>query len=173
MELHIYLSALILIALLTYSINKWLLKGQLFHPGLIYTIVNSSLFIIFAFGPYTYNLDIPWSYYYVYTLTLVFFVIGIVLGEQKRRKGNFSLRSFKIKRKQLLIIFLLVLMPLLVKLLGSGLFSENFSLEETVLNRFQDIDSGRKAKEISILEYVLSFLFLSINSAMAFNFTFN
>jgi hypothetical protein len=160
MDLAIYLPSLALIGLIFYSLKKWILKGEIFHPGLIYSLVNSVFFLVFAFGPYTYNVKIDRTYYYLYSLVTIAFVIGITLGEKK--KDRRFIKDINLSLGKALILMTLIILPVLETILGSGILTGDLTLEDTARNNlYQAALAQQSREEINFLNYFLGILFNS------------
>ncbi|HEY9811609.1 MAG TPA: oligosaccharide repeat unit polymerase [Halomicronema sp.] len=132
MSLNVLIPSCLLIGLIIFSIKKWAFKGEIFHPALIYTLVNAGMFVIFAFGPYIYTSSISPIYYYVYAFSIIAFVTGIVWGELSKSKTFHT--DIKLNAKQLSFLYLFVLSLRIFELVRIGI-SSNFSLEDAAANR--------------------------------------
>ncbi len=154
MDFHIYLAAFTLIGLILYGLNKWALKGEIFHPGLIYSLVNGGIFLVFAFGPYNYDVKIDWYYYYIYALITIAFVIGINLGQ--KTKKNRIVKDIKLSYLQLLILFSILICLNIWQLHNSIIASDsfNFTLEGIANNRLARIALGQQQQGVNLIPYV-------------------
>jgi hypothetical protein len=135
MEISIEVAALAAIGLIIFAIKTWLLKGDLFNPGLIYAIINSLFFVVFAFGPYTYLGKIEPAYYLAYVAIIYAFVGGIFWGEKTPTKSHF--KDLNLKRKNLYLLAVLVIVPILAQAVLSGVVSGDVSLEEAARSNLE------------------------------------
>jgi len=107
MSAHLLLTGTASIALIGYSFAKWAAKGEIFHPGFIYSLVNGGIFIVFAFGPYVY----PYTqslYYYMYFFLICIFVKAI---EQGSKTGvQRYIKDLKLKNKFIFILYILLIL---------------------------------------------------------------
>jgi hypothetical protein len=167
MEIHIELAAFALIGLIVYTYNQWAVKGDFLNPAIIYALINGGMFIVFAFGPYVYKVNIPWYYYYLYVLITIAFVIGIRLGEKKNKK--WIIKDIKLNRKQLFFLSTIVLLPIILQLVSSGIFSGEFTLEDTAFNRLDRIESQaiKKSRGVNLVEYILSTFLATVTPILA------
>ena len=154
--LHINLAALILIGLIFYSIKTWFFKGNFFHPGLIYSFINGLIFLIFAFGPYIYKVDISWSYYYLYAFITIAFVLGTRLGEKKKNKR--LVKDITLNKKQLWLLAAIIVVPIVLNSLDLGILSDDFSLQDTAANKFHrtNLNSQQREAGVSTVRYLAS-----------------
>ena len=161
--LHINLAAFASIGLIIYSLKKWAFKGNFFHPGLVYALINAGFFVAFVYGPYIYSIQIPWIYYYSYALITIAFIVGIRLGEtQKRRKW---VKDIKLTSTQLWVLMLIVLVPLSLSVLESGILFGSFSLEGAAQDNLYRAASGQQnQEEVNIIKYAINQLLLSTSA---------
>ncbi len=160
MDFHIDLAAFTLVGLILYCLNKWAFKGEIFHPGLIYSLVNGGIFLVFALGPYNYDLEIDWYYYYTYALITITFIIGINLGTKKKK----FVKEINLSSLSLLILFLIVICLNIWQLNSSILVSNDLSLslEGAVENMHLRGALGNQIKEVNLIKYVITQLINSI-----------
>ena len=166
--LHIDLAALALIGLICYSLKTWFLKGNFFHPGLIYTLVNGSIFLIFAFGPYDYQVNIYWYHYYFYALTVIAFIIGVKLGENTKTRR--LVKELKLNRKQIwflsiIALALVIIVPIMLYSLDLGIFSNELTIQDTAAHKIYraNLNAQKREEGISLIKYLVSNLLASFS----------
>lgn len=152
MDYHLYLTSLVALGLVIYSIIKWAIKGDIFHPGLVYSIINGGLYIVFVFGPYIYK-PVPEIYYYMYVLIICVFVQGVILGNA--RGICKQVKHIKLKPLHLFIIYWLSVFFIL-KLFIPLVISVGGSLERGVEERFESINFSRDITNSNPLAFVLT-----------------
>lgn len=158
-QVHIYISAFSLIFLILYCFFKWALKGEIFHPGLIYSFINGVFFIIFAFGPYFYNTEIDWSYYYMYAFITIAFIVGIVCGETGKSKK--LVKDITLNRKQFSILYLVAVIPMVLLLISLAI-STNLNLEEAAAKKVLETAQAQ-SNGANLIEYAITSLIISFN----------
>lgn len=171
-EIHIYTCALILYLLIGYSFFKWIVRGQLFHPGLIYAVINSLFFITFAFGPYKYNVIIDNSYYYMYAFITIAFTVGIVLGEYcKSRK---VVKDISLNKAQLFLLYFIIFTFIFVDLINLYKVT-NLNLEIGAAEKLKSVEESLEEKNINVnlllfnsLNYSINLIFYSLGITYAF-----
>lgn len=140
---------------------KWGFKGQIFHPALIYSFINGVFLILFAFGPYFYDVEINVIYYYMYAFITIAFIVGIVLGESG--KTGKVVKDITLNRKQFLFLYLITLMPIFLLLIQLGI-STKFNLEEAAAQRLLAV--SKSYNESNLLLYAIGALILSFNQIL-------
>lgn len=165
MEDHILFNGCLSALLLLYTFRKWVLKGDLFHPGFIFCLINCGFFIVFAFGPYSYGFNLDISYYYMYVLINLAFVIGIILGGSK--SNNKIVKDIKISYLQLWVIYVVLVGLLLAKLSTLILGGNGITLESGVDNRAEQIEQIQS--KLNITAFILTIIevsFVRLSSAV-------
>lgn len=150
MENDIFISGIAASLLLLFSFKKWVMKGEIFHPGFIYSLINCGFYIIFAFGPYIYKFNLDWSYHYMYLLVTGMFVVGIILGCAANNKK--AVKDIIISPTNLFFIYITLLI-----VIGSSL-TQLTSLDDSIIatgveNRIDGIENVETKLNLS------SFLF--------------
>ena len=164
MDINALLSSLAVLGLLIYTFKKWAIKGDFFHPGFIYSLINGGFFIVFTFGPYQYKQKIDSLYYYVYVAILYTFIIGIACGVARGRKQ--LVKDIKLKSTHLLAIYWLVVIVSFLTVMP--LILGQVSLEDTVNNRF-DALAARDPGDSNPVRFIIGTLtatFLDIGNAV-------
>jgi hypothetical protein len=164
MEDHLILSGVLSILLLLFALKKWASKGDVFHPGLVYCLINCGFFMVFAFGPYSYGFELSFIYYYMYVIISAAFVLGIIRGDNSGRKKLVA--DIKFSYLQLWIIYGLLLALLLSKL--NDLTGGNFTnLESGVDNRAEQIEQAQvKLNIIGFILLILQVSFIRLGTAV-------
>lgn len=163
MEDHILLTGVLSALLLLFAFRKWVFKGELFHPGFIFCLINCGFFVLFAFGPYSYGFNLEFSYYYMYVLISYTFVLGIIWGGAKGKKK--IVKDIKVGYLQLWIIYILlvgILSARLTTLVGNGI-----TLETGVDNRSDQIEQVQLNLNLTaFLVTVIEVSFVRLSSAI-------
>lgn len=159
---HLYISAVSLIILILYCFWKWTRKGEIFHPGFIYALINGGFFIVFAFGPYFYDTQVDLSYYYIYAFITIAFIIGIVCGETGTRKK--LVKDITLNRKQFSILYLIAVIPMILLLLSLGR-STGFNLEEAAAKRVLETAQAQN-NGANLVQYTITSLIISFNQIL-------
>ncbi len=160
MDGNLELVAIASIGLIIYAIKKWALKGEIFHPGLIYTLVNSLFFIVFVFGPYEYRVKLDSIYSYIYVLVNITFIIGLIWGEKIKSKVYF--KDIIIKANKLYVLALIVIAPLVLQAFVSGLLSGDLSFQDTAKNNLTRAAMSQANKDnVNLFNYIFTNLFSS------------
>lgn len=150
MENDVVITGIIALFLLGFSVNRWAIKGELFHPGFIYSLINYGFYIVFAFGPYTYKFNLDWSYHYMYLLIGCMFVLGINWGCNSGNKK--VVNDIIIKPVKLFGLYIIILI-----LTGSSLTqltSLNSSIVEAgVENRINSLENLQT--ELNLVSFIL------------------
>lgn len=163
MEDHILLTGALSALLLLFAFRKWVLKGELFHPGFIFCLINSGFFIVFAFGPYSYGFNLEISYYYMYVLISYTFVLGIIWGGAKGKKK--VVKDIKISYLQLWVIYILLIAILSARL--SNLVSNGITLESGVDNRAEQIEQIQSQLNITaFIILIIEVSYIRLSSAI-------
>jgi hypothetical protein len=160
-QIHIYIPTLALICLIFYSFIKWGLKGQIFHPALIYSCINGGFLIVFAFGPYFYAVEINVIYYYMYAFITIAFIVGIVLGEAG--KTGKAVKDITLNRQQFFFLYFITLMPILLILIQLGI-STKFNLEEAAAARL--LSAAKSQNESNLVHYAFMSLIISFTQLL-------
>ncbi len=164
MEDHILLTGILATLLLLFTFRKWALKGEMFHPGFIYCLINCGFFIVFAFGPYSYGFTLDLAYYYMYILICFAFVAGIIWGGAEGSKK--IVRDIKISYVQLWIIYG-VLLAILSARLNNLILRSGTTLESGVDNRTEQIEQIQS--KLNITTFILTIIeisFIRLSSAI-------
>ena len=170
MEDHILLNGILASLLLLFSFNKWVSKGDVFHPGFVYCLINCGFFIVFAFGPYSYGFNLDWAYYYIYVLVSFMFVVGIIWGEAKGRK--IIVKDIKLSYVQLWIIYAILLAVLAVQL-TNVIGSSGTTLESGVDNRLEQLEqAGTKLNTTKFIITIIEISFIRLSSAIMSAYSF-
>jgi hypothetical protein len=160
------LTGLVAIGLVVYSIIKWAMKGDIFHPGLVYSIINGGIYIVFVFGPYFYTKPVPEIYCYMYVFIICIFVHGIVLGNARGLRK--PVKQIKLTPLRLFILYWLLVFLILMSVVPL-IISTGGSLEGAVENRFQGIETASDISNSNPVAFVLTNTILSffqINTAL-------
>jgi hypothetical protein len=164
MEDHIVLTGVFSVLLLLFAFKKWALKGDVFHPGFIYCVINCGFFIVFAFGPYSYDFKLDLAYYYVYVIISFAFVAGIIRGGVQGSKK--IVKEIKLSYLQLWIIYgilLTLLLSVLISLIRGGVID----LESGVDNRTEQIEQVQsKLNIIAFISAIIQTSFIRLSSAI-------
>lgn len=142
------------------------MKGDIFHPGLVYSIINGGIYIVFAFGPYLYTKPVPEIYCYMYVFIICIFVQGIVLGNARGLRK--PVKQIKLTPLRLFILYWLLVFLLLMSVVPL-IVSTGGSLEGAVQNRFQGIASASDISNSNPVRFVLGNTiasFCQINTAL-------
>lgn len=164
MEDHILLTGVLSTLLLVFTFRKWVLKGDVFHPGFIYCLINCGFFIVFAFGPYSYGFKLDLLYYYIYVLVSLTFVIGIIWGSNKGTRK--IVKDIRISSLQLWLVYA-VLLAILSARLSSLVVGNGASLESGVDNRIEQIEQVQS--KLNITAFILTIVeisFIRLSSAL-------
>jgi len=170
MEDNILLNGIFASLLLLFSFKKWVLKGDVFHPGFIYCLINCGFFIVFAFGPYSYGFHLNWAYYYIYVLVSFMFIVGIIWGEAKGRK--IIVKDIKLSYIQLWILYTILLAVLAVQL-TELIGTTGTTLESGVDNRIEQL--GQTETKLNTTKYVITTIeisFIRLSSAIVSAYSF-
>lgn len=163
MDNSILITGIGALLLLAYSFTKWWVrKGDIFHAGIIFSLINFGFFIVFAFGPYEYFFDIDWSYYYMYILINCMFLIGLIWGESEGEK--LIIKDIYINSKQLFCLYILFLLTSAYTIFKYNLLS-NFSLQEGAVDRIEQVTQD--ATEVNIGSFVLEKIKVSFMNVVA------
>lgn len=146
----IYISGIVALLLLLFSFKKWVVKGEVFHPGFIYSLMNYGFYIVFAFGPYIYKFDLDWSYYYMYLLIVCMFVIGIVLG--CTTDNGKVVKDISIKPIKLFLIYIILLIVISSSLTQLTSLSDSI-IETGVENRINKLENVQT--ELNLTNFIL------------------
>lgn len=148
--------------LLIFSFRKWARKGDIFHAGFIFSLINFGFFIIFAFGPYEYFFNLHWSYYYMYILIGYMFLLGIDWGEKKGKK--LTVKEIQISSTQLFILYILFLLTGAITIYNSNLLG-NYSLQEAAADRLEQVN--QEATKVNVGSFILAKIKVSFTNIVA------
>ncbi len=164
MEDHILFTGTLAVLLLLFTFRKWALKGDVFHPGFIYCLINCGFFIVFAFGPYSYGFKLDLAYYYMYVLISFTFVVGIIFGGARGSKK--IVKDIKISYLQLWIIYG-ILLAVLSSRLSSLIFGSEATLESGVENRTEQLEQVQsKLNTTTFILTIIEISFIRLSSAL-------
>ena len=165
MDIDILATSSIAIFLLIFTLVKWVLKGDFFHPAVVYSFVNCGMFLVYTFGPYSYNLKMDYSYSYMYVLIISISILGMAWGE-KVGSGRL-VKELRVKKTQLSTIYwIVVITTLSISILPFLLSGSGNIFQTSVENRFDNI-AARLSEENSnpilfiIQNLRISFFFIS------------
>jgi hypothetical protein len=140
MNPELLLPSSFIIAIMVYF-SRYLIRGEFFHPGVIYAMLNGCLFLVFVFGPYTYNFKIDYSYYYMYAAIVFTYTAGTVLGSKQGQMKKVK-EIFVRARQMMAVHWLLVLITTMsIFALIAGFQGSGSVLQNAVENRFNKIVS--------------------------------
>ena len=164
MEDHLILAGILSILLSLFAVRKWASKGDVFHPGLIYCLINCGFFIVFAFGPYSYGFNLSFIYYYMYVIISAAFVLGIIRGDNNGRKKIVT--DIKFNYLQLWVIYGLLLF-LLISKLNNLTGGDLTNLASGVDNRTEQLEQAQvKLNIVGFIILVLQVSFIHLGSAI-------
>lgn len=150
MDNNILVTGIGALLLLIFSFRKWAKKGDIFHAGFIFSIINFGFFIVFAFGPYEYFFNLPWSYYYMYILIGWMFILGLIWGEAKGNK--LRVKEIKINSAQLFFLYILVVAASAYTIFQSKILND-YNLQEGVINRTEQLN--QEDLKVNIASFIL------------------
>lgn len=161
MDYTLLFCTLVTIGLILYTF-RWIIKGELFHPAFIYSVVNGGVFLIFVFGPYVYKQKIEPIYFFMYVLVISCYVFGIFWGNHLGRKR--LSKEFILKPTQLSIYYwslitfltLVTVLPTIVDIGSGGL------LENAVKNRFETIEANQDVENSNPVVFIFNILGYSL-----------
>ena len=162
MDNNLLITGIGALLLLIFSFRKWVRKGDIFHAGFIFSLINFGFFIVFAFGPYEYFFNLHWSYYYMYVLIGYMFILGLIWGEAKGEK--LAVKELKINSAQLFCLYILFLLTISYTLFQSNLLS-NSSLQEGASDRLEQVN--QETIKLNIVNFVLGKIKVSLTNIVA------
>ena len=162
MDNNLLITGIGALLLLIFSFKKWVGKGDIFHAGFIFSLINFGFFIVFAFGPYEYFFNLHWSYYYMYILIGYMFILGLIWGEAKGK--NLSVKEININSAQLFCLYLLFLLTTSYTLFQSNLLS-NSNLQEGAADRLEQVN--QEIIKLNIVNFIIGKIKISLTNIVA------